>query len=949
LNGLKTNKIVGEVDDLKKKLNDTSDEAKTLNNRLNDIANHKGGGGGGSSKGKSKKKALGGVLPGYTPGRDVHVFSSPTGGQLELSGGEAVMRPEWTAAIGADQVTRLNNIARTKGVGGVRQAMKFAKGGIIDKLGLQSLIDTARSFNLGDDVRGAAQTMTMDSSTRAIGGDIQGGVIGSGTSGSHYIGSDISDRLTTMRNFLTKDSWKILRRLPIPDGLTQIVGTVGGALSPIAGDYFWDDVWKGHGNILDRGNRYVNDLFSVKTLTGLVDNLFGGAWDSVKGLWNGGKELITDPMGAISDTVNGVQEMVRAQYDGVISTVKGLREIWQSPKDYASQVIGDIYSTAKDSLPNLEGLFDFSGDHLSSKGGANIEKLLQSQFSTPGVGGKVERWTPQVKMALAQLGLPMSDLGLVLHRIQVESGGNPKAINLWDSNAKAGHPSQGLMQTIPGTFAAYAGPYKSRGITDPMASIYAGLNYAVHRYGSGWRKALGGIKGYATGTEGAEPGWAWVGEEGPELVNFKGGETVLNHQDSLVAGTKTLRGYASGTKRTTGIAADAEKGVSSLNSAVKKLYEIISKAFSSGRIGKGTANSLNKWLDKENKSLQKIVKDRADLAPKLKAANDKLAAVKKDESEMATSIADKAKGLRSLTDVFNSDGVSTSSAISSLKERLATIKAFQSNISALTKRGFSKEIIAEISDAGPEQGGNMAKELLNATDSQVKEFNNTYAAIGTASDSLGKTVAGSYYAAGKKAAQSLVDGLTKQDKSLIKKIEGLADTIVKTLKKKLKISSKTPVDSGLASLLTWLTGNGQAIKGGGNTQKKTTRTTTTYSTDSQGRKVTTVTTTTTDPAKGTTTTVTKRTVGGKTTTSTRVSKIKGYATGTRSAARGVALVGEKGPELINFKGGERVYNDKETANMMGPRYEIHIHEAKSENTTQSVLRAMQYAEVMANM
>jgi SLT domain-containing protein len=952
LNGLKTNKIVGEVDDLKKKLNDTSDEAKTLNSRLNDIANHKGGGGSskGKSKGKGSKKALGGVLPGYTPGRDVHVFSSPTGGQLELSGGEAVMRPEWTAAMGADQVTRLNNIARTKGVGGVRQAMKFAKGGILDKLGLQSLIDTARSFNLGDDVRGAAQTMTMDSSTRAIGGDIQGGVIGSGTSGSHYIGSDISDRLTTMRNFLTKDSWKILRRLPIPDGLTQIVGTVGGALSPIAGDYFWDDVWKGHGNILDRGNRYVNDLFSVKTLTGLVDNLFGGAWDSVKGLWNGGKELITDPMGAISDTVNGVQEMVRAQYDGVISTVKGLREIWQSPKDYASQVIGDIYSTAKDSLPNLEGLFDFSGDHLSSKGGANIEKLLQSQFSTPGVGGKVERWTPQVKMALAQLGLPMSDLGLVLHRIQVESGGNPKAINLWDSNAKAGHPSQGLMQTIPGTFAAYAGPYKSRGITDPMASIYAGLNYAVHRYGSGWRKALGGIKGYATGTEGAEAGWAWVGEEGPELVNFKGGETVLNHQDSLVAGTKGLRGYASGTKRTTGIAADAEKGVSSLNSAVKKLYEIITKAFSSGRIGKGTANSLNKWLDKENKTLQKIVKSRADLAPKLKAANDKLAAVKKDESEMATSISDKAKGLRSLTDVFNSDGVSTSSAISSLKQRLAAIKTFQSDISALTKRGFSKEIIAEISDAGPEQGGNMAKELLNATDSQVKEFNNTYAAIGTASDSLGKTVAGSYYSAGKKAAQSLVDGLTKQDKSLIKKIEGLADTIVKTLKKKLKISSKTPVDSGLASLLTWLTGNGQAVKGGGSTKsKKTTRVSTTYSTDSKGRKVTTVTTTVTDPAKGTTTTTTERTVGGKTTKSTKVTKIKGYWTGTRSASSGVALVGERGPELVNFKGGERVRNARETANLMGPRYEIHIHEAKAENTTQSVLRAMQYAEVMANM
>ena len=57
------------------------------------------------------------------------------------------------------------------------------------------------------------------------------------------------------------------------------------------------------------------------------------------------------------------------------------------------------------------------------------------------------------------------------------------AINLWDSNAKAGHPSQGLMQTIPSTFARWAGPYASRGITDPFANIYAGTNYAGHTYG----------------------------------------------------------------------------------------------------------------------------------------------------------------------------------------------------------------------------------------------------------------------------------------------------------------------------------------------------------------------------------------------------------------------------------------------------------------------------------
>lgn len=949
LNGMSMSDVVKQIKNLKGALDDAGGKAKTLNSRLDDISNHAPGSGGNSKKG-TNKKARGGVLPGYTPGQDVHVFSSPTAGELHLSGGEAVMRPEWTAAVGAGEVTRLNEIARTQGVGGVRQAMKFARGGVLGKLGLDSLVDASRNFNVANDARGALATMSMDSSSRALGGDVQTGVVGAGTDGSHFIGKDFSDKFKGMFDFMSRDSWKILKKLPLPNGVSQAIGIVGGTLAPISGEYFWDDIWKGNGNILERGQDYLGDMFSVKTLKSIVSNLFGGVWDTVKSLWSGAKGFVTDPIGTVSDGVEGVWELTKSQFNGMIDMVQSLREVWSSPMDYAGQVISDVYSTAKENLPNLDGLFDFSGDGLSSKK-PDIKAIAEAQVGSPGVGDSVTRWTPQVKMALAQLGLPASDLDLVLHRIKVESGGNPKAINNWDSNAKAGHPSQGLMQTIPGTFAAYAGPYKSRGITDPMASIYAGLNYATSRYGSNWRKALSGTKGYARGTDGAARGWAWVGEQGPELVDFSGGETVLTHEDSMVAAAGVKRGYASGTSstRTTGLAADAKKGVSTLNTAVSKLYQIITKAFTSNRIGSGTANTLNKWLDKQNKTLQKLVADRTTIATKLKDANTKLAEVKANESEMATSIADNTKQQRSLTTLFNSGGVSVTSALSGLKEPLAAIKGFQSNIAKLTEAGFSKDIIAEVANAGPEEGGAMAKELLNATENQVKEFNNTYAAIGTASTSLGKSVAKTYYAAGKKAAQALVDGLTADDKRLNKAIDKLAASIEKKFKSSLKIGSKTPVDSSLATLLTWLTGQGQAVKGGGNTstKKKTTRTTTTYSTDSKGRKVTTVTTTTTDPAKGTTTAVTKRTVGGKTTTSTRVSTLKGYATGTRSASRGVALVGEKGPELINFKGGERVFNDKETASMVGPRYEIHIHEAKAEDTTQSVLRALKYAETMA--
>lgn len=45
--------------------------------------------------------------------------------------------------------------------------------------------------------------------------------------------------------------------------------------------------------------------------------------------------------------------------------------------------------------------------------------------------------------------------------------------------------------------------------------------------------------------------------------------------------------------------------------------------------------------------------------------------------------------------------------------------------------------------------------------------------------------------------------------------------------------------------------------------------------------------------------------------------VTGYASGTLSAAPGVALVGEEGPELINFRGGEVVYTADETSRILG--------------------------------
>ncbi|MFE9684187.1 hypothetical protein [Streptomyces sp. NPDC006285] len=69
------------------------------------------------------------VLPGYTPGRDVHRFISPTGGALDLSGGESIFRPEFTRAVGAGFVGTMNSLAKSGGTARVREALAPLLGG----------------------------------------------------------------------------------------------------------------------------------------------------------------------------------------------------------------------------------------------------------------------------------------------------------------------------------------------------------------------------------------------------------------------------------------------------------------------------------------------------------------------------------------------------------------------------------------------------------------------------------------------------------------------------------------------------------------------------------------------------------------------------------------------------------------------------------------------------
>ena len=131
-----------------------------------------------------------------------------------------------------------------------------------------------------------------------------------------------------------------------------------------------------------------------------------------------------------------------------------------------------------------------------------IKKLFEEEGAmslASYVAGKgVEQWRSTVVRALKMEGqYSEANVKRTLYQMQTESGGNPRAINLWDSNAKKGIPSKGLMQCIDPTFKSYARPGFDKNIYDPLSNILASIRYAVSRYGS-LAKAYRGV-GYANG------------------------------------------------------------------------------------------------------------------------------------------------------------------------------------------------------------------------------------------------------------------------------------------------------------------------------------------------------------------------------------------------------------------------------------------------------------------
>lgn len=109
----------------------------------------------------------------------------------------------------------------------------------------------------------------------------------------------------------------------------------------------------------------------------------------------------------------------------------------------------------------------------------------ESESAEEDSADQIDQWISEATDIMEDAGYAVSDddsdeiRTVIVH----ESGGDPNAINLWDSNAVKGIPSKGLMQTIDPTFDAYKMP-GHEDIYDPVDNIIAGWRYTLDRYGS---------------------------------------------------------------------------------------------------------------------------------------------------------------------------------------------------------------------------------------------------------------------------------------------------------------------------------------------------------------------------------------------------------------------------------------------------------------------------------
>lgn len=432
-----------------------------------------------------KGLARGGVVPGYQRRKvDDHLAPVAGGGVQPLRGGEGILVPEATRALGPSWIHGMNAAANTGGVSGAQSWLdqhkpsietfpkdndkRFAMGPPGGPSGGLWSSNQARASQLGyfNVPRGSISGVSFESAAKAwMGRSALEIRMGSGGPGVQSIsgggGGPWGYATSDGRITITPGGPAAVGKNAVRGTLIHEIGHVLSLNHPPGG-------YGATGTIMSAG-------------------MSGGYWPSsldyaklaeIYGRPGEGVKTYDDPGGG-GGILSGLLDMIG--FDKLMEKIPGA--------GFAKDLMVGAAKTA------WEGFKSWAASVINPFDGGDSEVAS---------GQSAESWRDTVIAALKRAGLPSTKpyQDAWVKQIQSESGGDPNAVQgaIGDVNNISGDLAKGLVMVIGSTFAANRDPSLPNNQFDPLANLTAGMRYAKSRYGvEGMLGTIGHGHGYARG------------------------------------------------------------------------------------------------------------------------------------------------------------------------------------------------------------------------------------------------------------------------------------------------------------------------------------------------------------------------------------------------------------------------------------------------------------------
>ena len=262
----------------------------------------------------------------------------------------------------------------------------------------------------------------------------------------------------------------------------------------------------------------------------------------------GASEEAAAQAGEFQSAISGVQEKINAlvesyneAYSAAYESISGQYQLWDEAAKVVATSAGSINSALESQITywqdynaNLQSLTDRSADieGLSDMIASFADGSSDSANAIAGMAGAtdeqlatmVANWKTlqqEQQNAAGSVADLKTDFTATMDELQTALAEDIEAMDLGDeAKASAQATIQGFIDGAVGMLPQVTAAYNR---------VAAAARAALSASGTG---TAGSIPGYAVGTQSAAPGFALVGENGPELVYFNGGEQVMTAEET---------------------------------------------------------------------------------------------------------------------------------------------------------------------------------------------------------------------------------------------------------------------------------------------------------------------------------------------------------------------------------------------------------------------------------